>query len=74
MSDYAHRIMGLYNPYDEALFSDYQDHLAEEAYHNHCAMQEEAKVTGPSPLFRIRAYLADQLRRVVAWLEPGCPF
>ena len=25
----------LYNPYDEALFSDYQDHLSEEAYHNH---------------------------------------
>ena len=74
MSDQAHIFMGLYNPYDEALFSDYQDHLSEEAYHNHLAMQEEAKVTGPSPLFRIRAYLADQLRRLVAWLEPGCPF
>ena len=45
-----------WNPYDEALFSDYQDHLSEEAYHNHLAMQESAKVTKPSPLFRIRAY------------------
>ena len=74
MSDYAHRMMGLYSPYDEALFSDYQDHLSEEAYHNHCAMQEEAKAAGPTPLFRLRAYIADQLRRLVAWIEPGCPF
>ena len=74
MSDHAHRMMGLYNPYDEALFNDYQDRLAEEAYHNHCAMQEAAVAVAPSPLFRIRAFLADQLRRLVAWLEPGCPF
>ena len=74
MSDYAHRMMGLYSPYDEALFSDYQDHLAEESFHNLMAMQEEAAEFVPTPLVRIRAFLADQLRRLVAWVEPGCPF
>ena len=63
-----------WSPYDEAIFADWQDRLAEEAYHDHCAMQEEAKVTPITPLFRLRAYLADQLRRVVALIEPGCPF
>ena len=63
-----------WNPYDEALFNDYQDRLAEEAYYTNLAMQEEAVAKEPSPLFRIRASLADQLRRLVAWIDPGCPF
>ena len=72
MSDVAHRIMAL--NYDEALIDAYQDHLAEIAYHQQLAMQESAKPAPVSMTFRIRAYLADQLRRLVAWIEPGCPF
>lgn len=65
MSDYAHRMMGLYSPYDEALFSDYQDHLAEQSYYEDRAMQEEA--VKPGLLYQLRRRLAD-------WIDPGMPF